>query len=156
MNSDRYYKTRDSATSVLRRLGVSAKNYNKFIKVLEDGTLLCQLSEVEKFLVALQPQSMAEVGNPIPETGLVPKNSKPIVSAEKRMTSRGLRPPQVIKNRAPQKYGTVSGEMRKLILEGKSNQEVWEITKNMFSLDDSKKHYPAWYRCQMRRGGLKI
>lgn len=40
---------------------------------------------------------------------------------------------------------------RELIKAGKSNEEVWEVIKEKFKLDDSKRHYPSWYRSEMKR-----
>jgi hypothetical protein len=40
---------------------------------------------------------------------------------------------------------------RDLILAGRTNQEIWVALKQRFNLDDSKKHYPSWYRCQLKR-----
>jgi hypothetical protein len=48
---------------------------------------------------------------------------------------------------------TVSSLSRELILAGKTNKEVWAIIKSKFKLDDNKKHYPAWYRSEMKRSG---
>jgi hypothetical protein len=41
--------------------------------------------------------------------------------------------------------------MREYILAGKSNQETWELCKVEFHMPDSKKHYPAWYRGELRQ-----
>jgi hypothetical protein len=49
---------------------------------------------------------------------------------------------------------TVSSEIRRLILEGKTNQEVWTVVAAKYRLDASKKHYPTWYRCQLKREKL--
>ncbi len=46
---------------------------------------------------------------------------------------------------------TVSSTTRALIRAGKTNAEVWEIIKSQFNLDDSKRHYPSWYRSEMKR-----
>jgi hypothetical protein len=38
---------------------------------------------------------------------------------------------------------------------GKTNEEVWNVIKAQFNLDDKKKGYPAWYRANLKRKGLK-
>lgn len=48
---------------------------------------------------------------------------------------------------------TVSSRARELILAGKENADVFATLKAEFNLDDSKKHYPSWYRSEMRRSG---
>jgi hypothetical protein len=42
---------------------------------------------------------------------------------------------------------------RDLILAGKTNEEVWVALKEQFKLSDDKRHYPTWYRCQLKRAG---
>lgn len=144
----RFYKTRDSATSMLRKMGIQARDYNFFIKVVSDGTFACQVAKAEMYLASLKNPVMAEVGNPVPEAGQVPAAPK-----AKRVGRRKTDP--VVQAEEPKaKRGGVSTVARELILAGKTNQEVWAILKETFSLDDSKKHYPSWYRCEMKRKGL--
>ena len=66
-----------------------------------------------------------------------------------------LKNPKPVKSVGPKAKKTgISATARKLILSGKTNQEVWEALKQQFNLDDSKRHYPTWYRCEMKRTGL--
>jgi hypothetical protein len=68
-----------------------------------------------------------------------------------------LAKPKAVAKPAPAastKKTSISATARSLILDGKTNQEVWEIIKSEFNLDDSKKHYPTWYRCEMKRTGM--
>lgn len=51
---------------------------------------------------------------------------------------------------------TVSGVARELILQGLDNKAVWERLQEQFKLDDGKKHYPAWYRSELRRSGKEV
>jgi hypothetical protein len=46
---------------------------------------------------------------------------------------------------------TVSSTIRKLILDGLSNDEIWKIVQPQFDLSDSKKSYPAWYRRELNK-----
>lgn len=71
------------------------------------------------------------------------KNPKPAATKATKKTAE----PKV-------KKAGISATARELILSGKTNQEVWEVLKQQFDLDDSKKHYPTWYRCEMKRTGL--
>lgn len=48
---------------------------------------------------------------------------------------------------------TVSSRARDLIRDGQTNDEVWAVLQAEFNLDDSKKHYPSWYRAAMKRAG---
>lgn len=58
------------------------------------------------------------------------------------------------KDKKPRKV-SCSAVARELIQAGKSNAEVWAIIKEQFKLDDAKRHYPTWYRCQLKRLGKK-
>lgn len=125
------FKTRDSATTVLRKLGVNSRDYNAFIEKMEDGRFACKVAMAEMHLESLK--------NPKPKTVL-----KEAAKAGRRAVD-----PEVKTKRAG-----VSSMARDLILAGKTNQEVWDVLKEAFNLDDSKKHYPTWYRCELKRKGL--
>lgn len=122
------YTTRDSATSALRKLGLQARDYNLFITKVGDK-FECKLGAAAAHLESL-------------------KNPKPVEakSTATKATKKTAEP-------KAKKTG-ISATARELILAGKTNQEVWEVLKQQFSLDDSKKHYPTWYRCEMKRTGL--
>lgn len=53
-----------------------------------------------------------------------------------------------------ERKASVSGTCQRLILDGKSNADIWAVLKEQFNLDDSKKYYPAWNRAMMTRKGL--
>lgn len=48
---------------------------------------------------------------------------------------------------------TVAGAIRNLIAINPSmtNEAIWKIVQPAFKLPDSKRHYPGWYRSEMRR-----
>lgn len=119
------YASRDSATSALRKLGVQARDYDLFITKV-DGKFECKLGAAAEHLESLK--------NPKPKT---------IIEAAVKAS----------KTEKPKRAG-VSQLARDLILAGRTNQEVWAVLKDSFNLDDSKKHYPTWYRCEMKRKGL--
>ncbi len=120
----KFYARRDSATTVLRKMGIPACDYNAFIEVMSDGRFACHIARAEMHLESL-------------------KNPKP---AETK-AAKAARPA------AETKRAGISQLARALILAGKTNQEVWAIIKEAFDLDDSKKHYPSWYRCELKRKG---
>lgn len=118
------YASRDSATSALRKLGIQACDYDLFITKV-DGKFECKLGAAAEHLESLK--------NPKPAETKAAKATRP--AAETKRTG-------------------ISATARALILAGKTNQEVWAELKQQFNLDDSKKHYPTWYRCEMKRKGL--
>lgn len=118
----KFYARRDSATTVLRKMGIHTRDYNAFIEVVSDGQFACHIARAEMYLESLKNPKPAET-----------KAARP--AAETKRTG-------------------ISATARSLILAGKTNQEVWAELKQQFDLDDSKKHYPTWYRCEMKRKGL--
>jgi hypothetical protein len=134
------YTARDSATSALRKLGLQARDYNLFITKVGDK-FECKLGAAAAHLESLKnPKPVAEA-----KTG-----DKPGVAKEPKVVKAGRRAVEV---KTTKKTG-ISATARELILSGKTNQEVWEVLKQQFNLNDSKKHYPTWYRCEMKRTGL--
>ncbi len=134
----KFFKTRDSATSLLRKLGIQARDYSFFIEKMTDGQIACQVAKAQMYLESLK--------NPKPAEAKVAEPKAKVIKA-------GRRAADPVVEAKPKKMGT-SATARELILSGKTNQEVWEVLKQQFNLDDSKKHYPTWYRCEMKRTGL--
>lgn len=133
------YTARDSATSALRKLGLQARDYNLFITKVGDK-FECKLGAAVAHLESLK--------NPKPV-----ESAKPAAAKEPKVAKAGRRDTDPVVEVKPKKLG-ISATARELILSGKTNQEVWEALKQQFNLDDSKKHYPTWYRCEMKRTGL--
>lgn len=121
----KFYARRDSATTVLRKMGIPACDYSAFIEVMSDGRFACHIARAEMHLESL-------------------KNPKPVETKAAKATHPA----------AETKRTGISATARALILAGKTNQEVWAELKQQFNLNDSKKHYPTWYRCEMKRKGL--
>ena len=129
----KFYARRDSATTVLRKMGVHARDYNAFIEVMSDGQFACHIARAEMHLESL-------------------KNPKPV---ETKVAKAGRRAEDPAVEAKSKRTG-ISATARALILAGKTNQEVWAELKQQFDLDDSKKHYPTWYRCEMKRKGQLV
>ena len=48
----------------------------------------------------------------------------------------------------------VSTVAREMIVDGKTNEEIWTAMVDEFHLDEKKKSYPNWYRAEMRKKGI--
>jgi len=120
---------RDSATTILRKMGIHSRDYNAFIEVMTDGKFACHIARAEMHLESLK------------QAATKPAKSAP--KAEKKQ-------PAAKKD----SKRTVSTVARELIVAGKTNLEVWAVIQKEFDLDDSKKSYPAWYRSDCKRKGL--
>lgn len=121
---------RDSATTILRKLGIQARDYDFFIEKMTDGRFACKVAMAELHLQSLKQPAAKPAKQAV---------AKPVKAETKAA--------------APKREG-ISATARALILDGKTNQEVWDVIKEKFNLDNSKRHYPTWYRCEMKRTGL--
>lgn len=141
----RVVKTRDAATSVLRKLGLKPNAYGLFMKKLEDGRWEIDLPKVH------------EQGYAVSTTGKAPKAAKPAKAktAKKVAATKSVKEPKAPKTpKAPkERRVSVSSVAEALILAGKTNEEVFAELKAQFKLDDAKKSYPSWYRCRLKRQG---
>lgn len=132
----KFYTRRDSATTVLRKLGIKPRDYDLFIEKTSDGQFGCQIAKAQMYL-----KSLVEAAKPAEEKpAFGPK-------AVKSVKSKSAKPATATKS----KPSGISAMARSMIADGYSNQEIWEKLKSEFKLDDSKKHYPTWYRCEMKR-----
>lgn len=125
---------RDSATTILRKMGIHSRDYNAFIEVMTDGKFACHVARAEMHLESLKQAAAKPAKAEKPATKAAPKAEK---QPAKREAAR-----------------TVSTVARELIVAGKTNPEVWAVIQKEFDLDDSKKSYPAWYRSDCKRKGL--
>lgn len=126
------FARRDSATAALRKLGVKPADYNMFISATTDGRVAVSLERAQEYLQA-QLRKVA-----LEET---PQRQLKGRTAKEAKTNQIKRP-------------SVAGTIRKLILDGKDNQQIHEIMKRDFGHTEDHATYPAWYRSQMRRDGL--
>lgn len=119
------YSTRDNATAALRRLGVPKNWYGQYITAGKAG-LTVDFDKVQK-----QIDAGGFGGEPTVAKSAPKEKTAPAVVKPKRVTA--------------------ASRVRELIKQGKDNKQIWAVIKAEFSLDDSKKHYPAWYRSQALR-----
>lgn len=142
---NKVYTTRDSATSFLRKNGIAKNLYVNFIRKVGDKFEL----EIDDSLLVKQVSDKVE------------EKLEPVKNVEKKPSLRDdlekSSTKKEVKEEAPKKEAlvkeTVSSVARKLIMEGKTNKEVWAVISEQFNLNDSKKHYPSWYRSDLTRAG---
>jgi hypothetical protein len=129
----REYARRDSAISVLRKMGIDKANYNLFITSASEGNgviLNCKAASDS----LLKPAEVVKATR---------AKKVPVRIAYEEIKPERMKPKP--------RTGTVSHVTRELILAGKTNTEVWEVIKKQFNLEDTKRSYPAWYRSDMKR-----
>ena len=128
------FTRRDSATSVLRKLGINPRDYDLFIKKLAADKFEVNLDLANKHVAKVAAQTATD--KPSAKT----KPAKTLVKAvetKSAVTTHNL--------------NTVSGLARHLIEAGKTNKEVWAELQSVFNLDDTKRHYPSWFRSELKR-----
>ena len=180
INAIRHYEKRDSATAALRKLGIKKEQYDEYIKTkVVSGVTIYEtdLPAAEQYLLDVGgaapstghpagpkwPFSEPKGKAPAPKTQLKPEHAKLFdekISKEAKARPGKNEDPKLVKKAIEKpvkeaKAGpeSVSAAMRRLVLEGKTNDEVWAVCKKLFKLDDSKKGYPAWYRNQLKKSG---
>ena len=175
----RHYEQRDSATAALRKLGIKKEQYGEYIKTkVVSGVTVYEtdLPAAEQYLLdvgatpgdkhpagAKWPFSEPKGKAPAPKKQLKPEHAKLFddkISKEAKARPGKSEDPKPVRREAEKpakaaKAGaeSVSAAMRRLILAGKTNEQVWELVKKSHQLDDSKKSYPAWYRNQLKKSG---
>jgi hypothetical protein len=77
----RFVKTRDSATGILRKMGIESKYYNDFIEKLSNGTLGVHVAKAQMYLNAkAAPKAKAKAA----KKPAAPKATKETVSSVAR------------------------------------------------------------------------
>lgn len=138
----RVVKTRDAATSILRKLGLKPNMYGLFMKKLDDGRFEVDLPKVYEQGYGVNGAIKAEK----PATAAKVKIEKPV----KAKAVKAPKEPKAKKEPKARRV-SVSSVAEDLLLAGKTNEEVFAVLKEKFKLDDSKKNYPSWYRCRLKR-----
>lgn len=167
---------RDSATAILRKLGISKANYGNFIDK-KDGEFHINIAAAKESLLAAtgglrmverQAEKKEEIMEELKEE--VKEELKEELKAEikqeiksavkKRVGATGkkpiLMPVPAGKSKITVKGAakrTVSSVIRELIYQGKTNKEIWDLVQAEFNLSADKKWYPAWYRSDLKRSG---
>lgn len=136
------FTSRDSATSVLRKLGLKPRDYDLFIKKV-NGKFQCDVTGATSHKAELVEAAEHPVMHVV--EGVKTREALP-VKGKVKIVSRS--------NDVLPKPISVAAFARELILAGRTNEDVFKSLQAKFNLDASKKHYPSWYRCQLRAKGL--
>jgi len=142
----KFYARRDSATSLLRKMGVHTRDYAAFIKNVDGGVEL-DVSAAEAHAAKIKEMASGQT---------LVKKDPPKAKVEKTVekSTKAGKPAKAAAKTEKAVRRTVSSVARELILAGKTNDEVWKALQSEFQLADSKKGYPCWYRADLRKKGL--
>jgi hypothetical protein len=160
---EKFVKTRDSATRFLKGLGVNKIDYDKFIEKGNWGGV------TEFRILVGEAKEFLGNGHATPEKSIDEKTvdapvdmavADAVVKAVKKEVKKDIAAAakEIIKKVSEKKSAerftgkrTVSAVCRAMIVDGKTNAEIWAVIKEEFKLGDNKKHYPAWYRSEAKR-----
>lgn len=136
---------KNTKTSKLERNADGAL-LNALAPLAKGAAALAVMKEIVKAEKVKAAKKAAEhKPNVAPALAVVKENKK----AEKAAKEK---PAQAAKEKpAKEKAETVASFMRRLIVEGKTNEEVFTEAVAKFGIGEEKKHYPSWYRCQLKR-----
>lgn len=123
------YTRRDSATKVLKSIGITPDRYDTFIEKTNDG-FICHLDRAREHQAFHQPQPVKE--KPKPKVAATKSDGKKSKSAQPSDQTQ-----------------SISASIKALIINGYSNSQIREA----LDLPPERSHYPSWYRCKMRRDG---
>lgn len=150
---------RDSATAILRKIGIKPRDYDLFIAVAANEKFAVKVGAAEKHLRDLagpspkELQAKAEQAAKVEE--LRTKLERKVRSDKNAKASKeSFRAAQVVVNEvdiAPENNESCASYSRRVITAGHTNAELWVALVKHFNLDSGKRGYPAWYRHQMRK-----
>jgi hypothetical protein len=146
----RVVKTRDAATSILRKLGLKPNMYGLFMKKLDDGRFEVDLPKVYEQGYGVNGAIKAEKPTKSEVVGAVKAIDKMAQKMAASVKKAKAKEPKAKQEPKPRRV-SVSSVAEELLLAGKTNEEVFAVLKEKFKLDDSKKNYPSWYRCRLKR-----
>lgn len=75
--------------------------------------------------------------------------AKQLASAPKKGAKKAVAAKKASKASEPRV--TVASFIRALIIEGKENTDIFEAAVKRFGIGEDKKHYPSWYRSELKR-----
>lgn len=127
---------RDSATAALRKLGIDKADYDLFIVKNDSGFV------VDTEAAELHASKLKTVNKE-------PKEPK------ERTKKSNQKPVQEI-NEPPKEKESTSAYIRRLILAGYSDAEIFGALQKFKNFDKSKSYYPGWNRWNMRKKGLEV
>lgn len=141
----REYRNRQSATAVLKKLGVAQADYNTFI-TMDDGRGIVLLA----YDAAAAAVALAKAPKGRKVHGSASVEGPDIDETTQLDAARPKRNPKVDKAVKTAAVRTVTSVALAMIRSGASNTTVWAALQAEFKLDDAKRTYPAWYRRHLR------
>lgn len=158
------FATRDSATALLKKLGVPVTNYALFIQIDEAAgkkSFTVDIDFVKESLKDLGRSSNKASKTEVKDLKKLfteePKAEKSAKAPKTEKTEKAPKAEKVAKVKtAKTPARTISSAAREYILAGLDNNTVFGKLVDEFKLDANKKYYPAWYRCELRKAGHKV
>ena len=151
MSNATKYTARDSATSALRKIGVTKADYDDFI-IKRDGFFYTDIEGAKKFVEKQVEKTVA--GMTLTQVPAPKLETQAQADGSVKVTAKAEKAAKAPKTEKV----SVSSLIRTAILEGKSNQEIWDTMGPAGSglIEQKHHHYASWYRCELRRKGHNV
>jgi hypothetical protein len=135
------FARRDSATALLKKLGVLRADYDQFIEAADGQFIVKQAAAVAFVAAKTAPKGRVVNGAADPHAQDADEldESASLAAAKTAKKTAKAKAPTTAKR-------TVTSAALELIRAGKTNVETFATLQTEFSLGDDKKTYPAWYR----------
>lgn len=159
---------RDSATAILRKIGIKPRDYDLFIAKTEDGKIAVKVGAAEKHLKDLSgptaEEKAAKAANEEKVVQLQAELVAKVVKTREKKASVASYRERVAANKStdnPIKEAPAAGESmqkyaRRMILAGHTNAELWNALVEHFDCQPKHRGYPAWYRHALRIEGNEV
>lgn len=155
---------RDSATAILRKLGIKPRDYNLFIAETADKQFAVKVGAAEKHLADLAGPSEEELKLKAEQAAEVESLRTKLVRKVKsnkadKASKEAFRDAQVVANptsMVPTDKESLTSYAKRVILAGHTNAELWAALVEHFNTDDKKRGYPAYYRFVLRKEGHEV
>lgn len=152
----RIVSRRDSATAMLRKIGIKQRDYDYYIKTTDDGKFIVD--------IALAKKTMGDLGITTKEELEVHKTIKTSIEVRQGVKivdrSAGVGKLKVIDKRElppPNTGESLTAYSCRMILDGYTNTELWMAMNQHFGEQPAKKRsYPRWYRRFLRNKGHDV
>jgi hypothetical protein len=131
------YKSRDSATSLLRKFGYNKEDYTKMIVKNSDGSFQFNCIPVDQTPKPKAKTTLADVAKK-------PKDQKAKAPAKKAV-------------REDVSKVSISSVVRQGVKDGLDNSQIYQLClKKISGFGEDKKWYVGWYRNHFKRQAAKV
>lgn len=160
MNIVKTVQKRDSAVTILRKLGCPKTDYDTYITKTADGLFAVRVGDFEASIRESFGKPVTVSTEQVKKVEKARAALKTAVEAKKREVKKVEAKKAAADRTAPVAKASPdenqSQYIRRLIRAGYTNQQVWVAFAQAFNAGPNTKYFPSWYRWTMRKAGEKV